>query len=234
MSLEVGALRTAPPVRSLVTMQRAFVVAVTVLSMASVSASASPAPRVGGACHVPRLTGLVLSVARERATHARCTLRVKGAALKQPTIQTVERQSPAAGGRSSSVTVWLNPFCKGSAAYGPGLTEPVITPGPTELISGFYLDGGPDAAYSDPGCKRPAPPPGAGIVEVMNPTTGAVVATHTSARGRFVKIPLSAGSYTIRGTFLNATINSVHPHETESVVIPPGRTVRQDFFLSIP
>jgi hypothetical protein len=26
----------------------------------------------------------------------------------------------------------------------------------------------------------------------------------------------------------------VYPHETESVVIPPGRTVRQDFFLSIP
>ena len=68
----------------------------------------------------------------------------------------------------------------------------------------------------------------------MNPTTGAVVATHTSAGGRFVKIPLPAGSYTIRGTFLNATGNGVHPHETESVVIPPGRTVRQDFFLNIP
>jgi hypothetical protein len=60
------------------------------------------------------------------------------------------------------------------------------------------------------------------------------VATQTSERRRFVEIPLPAGSYTIRGTFLDATINSVHPHDTESVVIPQGRTVRQDFFLSIP
>jgi hypothetical protein len=215
-------------------MQRAFVVAVTVLSVAAMSASARPATGVRSACHVPRITGLTLSVARERAAHAGCTLRVKGATLKQSRIQTVDRQLPAAGGRSSSVTVWLNPSCSGSGAYGPGLKEPVVRPGPTELVSGFYLDGGPLALFSDPGCKRPAPPPGAGIVEVMNPTTGAVVATQTSERGRFVKIPLPAGSYTIRGTFLDASINSVHPHETESVVIPPGRTVRQDFFLSIP
>jgi hypothetical protein len=214
-------------------MLRTFVVAVTVLSVAAVSAPARSATRVRSACRVPRITGLTLTVARERAARAGCTLRVKGAALKQSRIQTVDRQSPAAGRRASSVTVWLNPFCLGSAAYGPGLTEPVVRPGPTELVSGFYLDGGPLARFSDPGCKRPAPPPGAGIVEVMNPTTGAVVATQTSERGRLVKIPLPAGSYTIRGTFRDATINGVHPHETESVVIPPGRTVRQDFFLSI-
>jgi hypothetical protein len=106
-------------------------------------------------------------------------------------------------------------------------------PGPTELVSGFYLTGGPLRRFSDPGCKRPAPPPGAGMVEVMNPTTGALVATQTSEHGDFVKIPLPAGSYTIRGTFLGATINGVHPHETESVVIPPDRMVRQDFFLSV-
>jgi hypothetical protein len=215
-------------------MQRALVVAMTVLGVAAVSASARPATGVRSVCHVPRITGLTLSVARDRAARAGCTLRVKGAKLEQSGIQTVDRQLPAAGGRSSSITVWLNPFCNGSAAQGPGLKEPVVTPGPTELVSGFYLDGGPLVRFSDPGCKRPAPPPGAGIVEVMNPTTGVVVATQTSERGRFVKIPLPAGSYTIRGTFLDATTNSVHPHETESVVIPPGRTVRQDFFLDIP
>jgi hypothetical protein len=118
-------------------------------------------------------------------------------------------------------------------AYGPRGSEPVRSPGPTELVSGFYLDGGPLARFSDPGCIRPAPPPGVGIVEVINPTTGALVATQTSERGRFAEIPLPAGSYTIRGTFLDATINGVHPHKTESVIIPPGRTVRQDFFLGI-
>ena len=122
MSLEFRALRKPPPVRDSVTMQRAFVVAVTVLSVAAMSAG--PATGVRSACHVPRITGLTLSVAREPAAHAGCTLRVKGAALKQSSIQTVDRQLPAAGGRSSSVTLWLNPFCRGSAAYGPGLRSP--------------------------------------------------------------------------------------------------------------
>jgi hypothetical protein len=188
---------------------------------------------MGSECRVPRLTGLTLTVARERASHAGCTLRVKGAALEQARIQTVERQSPAAGGHSSSVTVWLNPFCHGSAAHGPGLKEPVVTAGPTKLVSGFYLVGGPNARFSDPGCKRSAPPPGAGTVEVTN-ASGAVVATQTSTSGHFAEIPLPAGSYTITGTFLDATNNGVHPKNTESVVIPPGHTVRQDFFLDIP
>ncbi len=108
-----------------------------------------------------------------------------------------------------------------------------MTPGPTELVSGFFLGGGPLVSYSAPGCKRPPPVPGAGTVEVVN-ASGTVVATQTSTSGRFVKIPLPAGSYTIRGTFLDATENGVHPQETESLVIPAGRTVRQDFSLSIP
>jgi hypothetical protein len=215
-------------------MQRVLVLAMTVLGVAAVSASGRPAARAGSACHVPRFTGLTLSVARARAAHAGCTLRVKGAAQKHAGIQTIDRQSPPADGRSSSVTVWLNPFCIGPAAYGPGLKEPVLKRGSTELVSGFYVTGGVPVTFSDPGCKRPARPPGAGIVEVMDPITGAVVASQTSAPGSLVKIPLPAGSYTIRGTFLGATFNSVQPKGTESVVIPPGRTVRQDFFLSVP
>jgi hypothetical protein len=158
---------------------------------------------------------------------------VTGAALEEPRVQTVERQSPARGERSAEVTVWLNPLCHGSAAYGPGFSEPVLTSGPTELVSGFYLDGGPLASFSDPGCKRPAPPPGAGTVEVTT-AGGALVGTETSTYGQFVTIPLPAGSYAVTGTFLGATINGIHPTISESVVVPPGKTVRQDFFLSIP
>jgi hypothetical protein len=214
--------------------RRALAVAVMVLCVVSASASARPVVRVGRLCHVPRLTGLALSVARERAERAGCRLRVKGAALEEAQVQTVERQSPAGGGRSSSrVTVWLNPFCRREAAYGPELKEPLVTPGPTELVSGFFLVGGPlDHRFSDPGCKLPTPSPGAGTVEVTS-TSGAVVATQTSTSGHFVEIPLPAGSYTITGTFLGATINGVHPREPEAVVIPPGHTVRQDFFLNI-
>jgi hypothetical protein len=215
-------------------MRRALVVAVTVLCVASVSSSARPAAHASNVCRVPHLTRLNLAVARERAARAGCSLRVKGAPLEQAPIQTVERQSPSAGGRSSSVTVWLNPFCRGEAAYGPGITEPVVTPGPTELVSGFYLVGGPLARFSDPGCKRPPPLPQAGTVEVTNTATGAVVATQTSTDGKFVEVPLPAGSYTIVGTFLDDTDNGAHPKVSESVTIPPGHTVRQDFFLNVP
>jgi hypothetical protein len=199
----------------------------------AVGASARPAARVRRVCKVPSFTGLTLIAARERDARAHCVLRVRGASLDEAAVQTVERQSPARGGRSSEVTLWLNPLCHGSAAYGPGLHEPVITPGPTELVSGFYLDGGPLARFSDPGCRRPAPSPAAGTVEVRS-SGGAVVATQTSSYGHFVRIPLPAGSYTITGTFLGATINGVHPTESAPLVIPPGDAVRQDFFLSIP
>lgn len=213
---------------------RTFVAAVvTALCVASVSASARPAARVASACHVPRLTGLTLTVAREHAAHAGCTLRVKGSTLKQAGIQTIERQSPPAGGSSSSVAVWLNRLCFGSAAYGPGLEEPIITPGPTKLVSGFYVVGGPLTRFSAPGCKRPAPPAESGTVEVMN-ASGAVVATQTSTDGHFVEIPLPAGSYTLTGTFLDDTINDVHPKETKPLVIPSGDTVREDFALNVP
>jgi hypothetical protein len=210
-----------------------LVAVITVLGAASVSVAAGPAARTGTACHAPRLTGLALAVARPRAKHAGCALRVRGAKLEEASIQTVERQSPAAGSRASRVTVWLNPLCSGSAAYGPGINEPTVTVGPTELLSGFYLSGGPSRSYSAPGCKRPEPKSGAGTVEVTG-ASGVVVASMTSTRGQLVKIPLPPGSYTIRGTFLDAEINGVHPTETESVVIPAGHTVRQDFSLSVP
>jgi hypothetical protein len=214
-------------------MRCALVVAVTALFVASASAFAHSPTQQGGKCRVPRLTGLTLTAARKRAAHAGCKLRVKGARLEEAAIQTIERQAPSARGRAVDVTVWINPSCRREADYAPEIKEPVVTPGPTELVSGFYLVGGPDdRRFSTPGCRLPAPPPGSGTVEVLN-ANGAVVATPTSEYGHFVEIPLPPGSYTIIGTFLAATINGVHPKHTESVVIPAGNTVRQDFFLNI-
>ncbi len=210
------------------------VVVITSLCLASApNAAVASRAHAGRPCRAPLLTGLTLEVARVRAKHAGCGLISKGAPIETASIQTVERQSPAVGRRSSHVAVWLNPACGGSAAPGPGVHEPTVTVGPTGLVSGFYLDGGPAIRFSSPGCKRPEPKPGAGIVEVSD-ASSAVVADVTSARGRFVEIPLTAGSYTIAGTFLEATINEVHPTQTESLVIPAGHSVRQDFVLSIP
>lgn len=132
------------------------------------------------------------------------------------------------------MTVQLNPFCGREADYAPDTEEPTITSGPTELVSGFYLVGGPpDRRFSTPGCRLPEPPSGPGTAEVVS-ATGTVVATATSTGGHLAVIPLPAGTYTVRGTFLNATENGVHPTRTESVTIPAGHIVRQDFLLSIP
>lgn len=207
--------------------------AIAFLQLSSLSLVAVPVARAARICHAPRLSGLTLSVARLRSKHAGCALRLKGAKLEQVRVQTVLRQSPAAGRRSSSVTVWLNPFCNGSAAYGPDIQEPTVSAGPTELISGFYLRGGPLKLYSTPRCKRPEPEAGAGTVEVMD-ATGSLVASASSTQGQLVTVALPAGSYTIRGTFLDSELNGTHPIGTESLVIPAGHTVRQDFFLDVP
>jgi hypothetical protein len=209
------------------------VVAVSLLCLGGASVAASPPARAAKVCHAPRLTGLTLSAARLRSRRAGCELRVRGAKLEQPRIQTVERQSPGSGRRASTVTVWLNPFCNGSAAYGPEIEEPAITPGPTELLSGFYVRGGPLSLFSDPGCRRPEPKSEAGTVEVTN-AAGTLVATVSSMPGQLVEIPLPAGSYTIRGTFLDAEENSIRSTSSEPLVIPAGHTVRQDFFLDVP
>lgn len=206
---------------------------VTTLALVAVSASARPAARVSRACEVPRLTGVTFAAAATRAAHAGCSLHVRGATLEDRAIQTVARQSPEHGGRATKVVLWLNPLCAGSVAYGPDLTEPLLTAGPTELRSGFYLVGGPLQRFSSAGCKRPAPSPQAGTVEVMN-AAGALVATQTSTDGHFIEIPLAAGSYTVKGTFADASVNGLHPRKAESLVIPPGHTVRQDFFLDVP
>jgi hypothetical protein len=210
-----------------------FAVGTAAICVAAAGAAAHPAKPATHACRVPRLSGLTLDVARLRAARAGCKLRVKGAALEEASVQTLERQSPAVARRASSVLVWLNPLCDGSAEHGPQIKEPVVTVGATHLLSGFYLDGGPEIRFSAPRCRRPEADPGAGAVEVRN-VSGALVATRTSSRGHFVQIALPAGSYTITGTFLDATIHGAHPKHTESVVIPAGHTVRQDFVLCIP
>ena len=214
----------------------AIVVAAAVLACAgSVGALGNAAADAGGRCHAPLLEGLTFKLARAIAGRAGCRIRVKGNLLALARVQTVSRQSPAAGGITSTVTVWLNRACRKGGTPVPEIHEPAVRRGPTKLVSGFYVAGGPAPRYfSAPKCPRhPEPPPGAGTVEVLD-ASGAVVATQTSVARQFVEIPLPAGSYTIRGTFLSANVNGTHPIRTESVLIPAGRTVRQDFLLIVP
>jgi hypothetical protein len=285
-STNVGTSRVAKSPSGLVERHRvvrALAVAAIALCVASASA-ASASARAGRVCRVPRLKGLTLTVARTRASHAGCTLRVKGGALKDAGARIVERQSPGAHTRSASVTVWLSavPVDKNDGSQAgqalpvapvavppqsapkasplpPGTPTcaveglPVsgsrnrelegpfenlhVTPGPAELVSGFYIGGGPPPP---PGCELPETP-SPGVVEVMN-AHREVVATQTSEVGHLVEIPLPPGSYTIASTFVSAsfcegatgTETCVHPHETYSVTIQAGFTVRKDFLLSVP
>ncbi len=208
-----------------------LVAAMTVLTAAVVSQGTTASARQR--CRVPHLTGLTLERAGVRAKRAGCQLHRTGASVERASVQTVARQSPAAGRRAARVTVWLNPICFGTALYPPAITEPRLTAGPTELVSGFFLVGGPLREFSSRHCSRPAPVPGAGRVAVTN-TSGVIVATQTSTRGHLVKIPLRPGTYTVSGTFKDASINGAHPKVTQQIVIRPGDTIRQDFFLNVP
>jgi len=186
-------------------------------------------------CRIPRLTGLVLSVARERAAKAGCSIRLAGAHVEAPGVQTIRRQAPHGGRHGRFVTVWVNPVCSGSALEGSGISEPLITAGPTELISGLYIVGGPHRLWSEPRCAPRPGEPGAGTITVRDPANGAIVASQTMTRGHLATIPLAPGTYTIQGTFGDATINGQQGESfPQTVEIPPGKTVRQDVFLNVP
>lgn len=202
--------------------------AVASLAFASSTPSTDAAPQ-RTACRAPKLRKLTLSAARSRAASARCTLHVEGAAVKDPAIQTVRRQSVRAGTRTHTITVWVNPLCAGSADGGG--PPPSVRRGRTALVTGFYLDGGPLRRWSSRGCQRHEPT-GAGTVQVLD-SSGTVLATRASAAGHLLTFRLRPGTYTVRGTFEDATINGQHPTQSMSVRIRAHHVVRRDFVLPI-
>lgn len=110
-------------------------------------------PGVGSAaepiCRAPRLVGLTLEQAVGQMGIAHCD----GVNPREPdgrpaeaitsTERIIERQSPEPGAPATAVTVWLRALCRQSADPGPPAGEPFIRRGPTTLVSGLFLDGGP-------------------------------------------------------------------------------------------
>jgi hypothetical protein len=206
-----------------------------VLSAAAAEAGKHRRSRIGhaDACHVPRLTGLVVASARSRAAKAGCRVRFLGAPVERPDVQTIRRQSRP-GQRRRIVTLWVNPVCPVSADPGPPRGEPFVTPGPAELVSGLYLDGGPLFLRSVPNCASISGTPGAGTITVTDPVTGAVVASKNVADGQLGVIQLAPGTYTVVGTFANATSNGQPKRSPpETVTIPSDSSVRRDLEVSI-
>jgi hypothetical protein len=208
-----------------------------ILAVGASAVAAPDSPRAAtsaSVCRVPRLSGVVVRVARERAQKAGCRVRLVGTPVTDPNVQTVRVQRPTAGNHSRLVTLWVNPICRGSALRGPGSNEPALTAGPTELISGLYIVGGPLRPRSERRCTFHPGVPGPGTITVRAAASGAILASQTVTGGHLARIPLPPGSYTVEGTFGDATINN-HPGRSlpTTVTIPPGKTVRQDVFLSV-
>jgi hypothetical protein len=188
------------PVRCSVTMvtrARLIVAALAAATVAAAVTAASAATSASG-CVTPRLVGLTERAAAHRASAAGCVVHLAGARLKQATVQTIAVQAPAPGTRTVVVRLTLNPLCFGSALNGPPHNEG-MRPGPTELITGLYLVGGPALPYSSPRCRRKPGQPGPGTIDVLAPAGKTIVASHTAKRGRLVTFRLPPGRYRVSG-----------------------------------
>jgi hypothetical protein len=202
-----------------------------------VLALAAAVPASAGAgqetCRVPRLVGLTVKAAEARARASGCRLALHGATLERAQVQTIRRQTPTRG-RARAIQAWVNPLCPGSAELPGPRHEPIHTPGPPELLSGLYLDGGPLTFRSAPDCERLEGTPWAGTITVRN-ASGSIVAVRHVAAGHLATIPLRPGAYTITAEFDGAIVNERHAVVGPTAVeIPPHTVVRKDLALNIP
>lgn len=175
------------------------------------------------------MIGLSVAAARGRAKTSGCQLRLSGASVRMPKIQTIRAQSARPGQITKLLTLTVNPLCPGSLNQGPPPGEPLLTPGPTELDSGLFIEGGAFIYRSAPVCKDLVGKSSAGTITVTN-ATGTVVANNmTVSAGQLLEITLGAGQYTITGVFAGG--NKVGP---TTVTVPAGEVVRQDLVLDVP
>jgi hypothetical protein len=170
----------------------------TVAPAVTVASAATPTtPRPSG-CVAPQLVGMTERAAARQARAAGCVVHLAGARLSQAAVQTIAAQAPAPGTRTDAVRLTLNPLCFGSALAGPPDDEGT-RPGPTELITGLYIVGGPALPYSSPDCRRKPGKPAPGTIEVLDAAGSRLVATRTVKHGRMVTFRLAPGRYRVSG-----------------------------------
>ena len=196
--------------------------------MVSVAASVATAS-TSSTCHAPRLTGLTVTVARSRARVAGCSVRLIGAKLQMPQVQTIRTQSVRVGKVATLVTLTVNPLCSGASDPGPPAGEPIVKSGPTELISGLFIEGGAFIVRSAPHCKQIVEKSSPGTITVTNSAGSVIVNQMALATGQLLYVTVPAGTYTITGVL--SVNNKVGP---VTVNVPAGKTVRQDLTLDAP
>ena len=144
-------------------------------------------------------------------------------------VQPIRTQSSRPGQVTKLLIVTVNPLCPGSANIGPPPGEPLVTPGPTELDAGLFIEGGAFIYRSAPICKDVVGTSSAGTITVTN-AAGTVIANKTAlTAGQLLKITLGAGEYTLTGVFAGG--NAVGPIK---VTVAAGQVVRQDLVLDVP
>jgi hypothetical protein len=183
---------------------------------------------------LPALRGLALAAARVKAARSGCRLRVRNPGSSDDDLRLVADARLHRDRHGPFVEVRLDPLCYSMGAPGPPPGEPIVKAGPTQLISGLFLAGGPLEMYSAPTCSRVGTP-SPGTITVTDATTGATVATQAVASGGLATFPLPPGNYVIAGTFGNATVNGA-PITTapQTVTVSSGYTVREDVVADIP
>ena len=205
-------------------------------------ATAVALPAGGGAlaaragCTAPDVVGVNLAMARRALGDSGCAVRIRqlpghGSYVTPSSAdgrQLVARQSPGAGARSQAVTVWVKPLCAQPANPGPAERGPHARKGPTELIAGLYLQGGP--LLRNPSCRRASPE--AGTVTVSTPA-GKVIARREVRAGHFGIFPLPPGPYVVGGTFAG---QGGHPAQlpSEPVTLAARRTTSLNLVATIP
>jgi hypothetical protein len=104
--------------------------------------------------------------------------------------------------------------------------EPRVVAGPTELISGLYLQGGPAPPI---GCHPEPRGPLAGTLSVYDARSGRRVARETlHSAGHLFAIALHPGTYRV-----TATESGGLRTRPATVTITPHHTVRRDVFLDV-
>lgn len=193
-----------------------------------VSLPSGPAAAGTHDCRAPRVVGLTVTAARSRAALEGCRLRLAGAPVTMADIQSIRAQRPGPGHVTGLVTAIVNPLCPSVSNIGPPSGEPLETPGPTELDTGLFIEGGAFVYRSAPNCKDLVGTSSAGTITVTS-AAGTVVAHAVLTAGQLLKVTLAAGRYEITGVFANG--DTVGP---TNVTVPAGETVRQDLVLDVP
>lgn len=208
------------------------------LALAAVASGAAPAPTAAGqpaaGCVAPDIVGVSLTQARHVLSASGCAVATRLLAghgrLVAPQNpdprQLVAAQTPRAGARTGTVTLSLRPLCAQPAAPGPDSRGVSVTTGPSELVSGLFVEGGPLLLSAR--CRHGSP--SAGTLTVTRPD-GTLVSERSVRAGRYAVFPLKPGRYLLLGTFAGPQNK---PTVAQPVTIASRRTTHADVVTDVP